>query len=638
MVQFLMLRITFVIPYYDLADAVDKYIAETDHQNLRFDTTHIVGVEDAKKLPFQCDIIVARGITCAAIRKHHRDLTVVEIPVTGYDVIHAIEECKRRFGARKVAIIGAGTMVYGAPSLNDILGIQVSVFPVSSEREAEEKIHQALKQGAEAIVGGMMVYKLALSMGLLCTWIKSGEDAIKQAVDEAVRVGKILETEREKAEFFKIIMDYIHEGILAVNREGIITACNRSALGILGKDKEVLGMPASQVLPSGSPLTKVLHRGEEELGVMQILGDADLVGNFVPLRVGDKTAGVVATFQKVSKILEIGGEMRKKISSKGHRAKYSFQDILGEGDAIRAAIKRAEKYSSVDSNVLIYGETGTGKELFAHSIHKASSRAGGPFVAVNCAALPENLLESELFGYVEGAFTGAMKGGKAGLFELAHQGTIFLDEVGEIPLTLQAKLLRVLQEREIMRIGHNRVIPVNLRIIAATNKDLTEMAEKGLFRRDILFRLDVLRINIPPLRDRKEDLPIFVRHFLTHYRSSQGRPAIWMSTRAMDCLREHDWPGNVRELENLCERLSTLLEEEQADLHTVESLLDRRSRPILRELSYSQPPHHKRKLRDIENEALRAAVERTGGNFSQAARDLGISRSTMWRKWKALNT
>ncbi len=637
MIPFGMLKITFVIPYFDLADTVAKYIAQGDHGNIRFDTTHLVGVEDVKNLSFNCDIIIARGITCAALREYHRRLTVVEIPVTGYDVIRALEECKRMFGARKVAVIGTGTMVYGAPSLDHILGMQVMVFPVEKEKEAEASIHRAVSLGAEAVVGGLMVYNLALSMGLPCTWIKSGEDAIRQAVDEAVRVGRILETERERAEFFKIIMDYTHEGILAVNREGIVTACNRSARGILGREDDLLGVPASRILPSPAVLARVLDRGEEEVGVLQVLKDSHLAANFVPLKVGGKTAGAVATFQNVHRILEMGGEMRKRIYSTGHRAKYSFRDILGESGAIRAAIGRAEKYSAVDANVLIHGETGVGKELFAHSIHQASSRAGGPFVAVNCAALPENLLESELFGYVEGAFTGAMKGGKAGLFELAHQGTIFLDEVGEIPPTLQAKLLRVLQEREIMRIGHDRVIPVNLRIIAATNKDLTRMAAEDLFRRDILFRLDVLRINVPPLRERKEDLPLLAGHFLALYRARQGRPPIRMSPRAMALLGDYDWPGNVRELANLCERLSALQEGDRAGAGEVAALLDR-SPGLPSRGSAGSEAAPRWNLREMEREALLSAVEEAGGNFSLAARSLGISRSTLWRKWKTLRS
>ena len=344
----------------------------------------------------------------------------------------------------------------------------------------------------------------------------------------------------------------------------------------------------------------------------------------------------MATLQNVRRIVEIESKIRKKILSKGHVAKYGFADIIGNSAAIASSIRTAEKFSRVDANVLIYGETGTGKELFAHSMHNASSRSAGPFVAVNCAALPENLLESELFGYVEGAFTGAMKGGKAGLFELAHEGTIFLDEVGEIPLTLQAKLLRVLQEREIMQIGHDRVIPVDLRIIAATNKDLKSMASDGAFRQDILFRLDVLRINVPPLRDRREDVPLLVRRFLTIDRNRKETASISVSAGAMRLLGDYDWPGNVRELSNLCERLSALCEGEEIGSEEVAAIIGCETGPGDRAASGPPEAAGCTEIRTLEREAILSAVRSSEGNFTRAARVLGISRTTLWRKWKVL--
>jgi transcriptional regulator with PAS, ATPase and Fis domain len=639
-----MLKITFVIPYPELEETVAKYLFEAQHQNLSFDTTHIVGVEDVKALKFDCDIIIARGITCAALREYHREITTVEIPVTGYDVIRALDECRKTYRARKVAVIGAGNMIYGAPSLNHILDVEVLVYRVENEPDAEQQIKDALSRGAEAIVGGMMVYNFAKSRDLPCTWIKSGPDAIKQAVDEAIRTADIKEREREKAEFFKIIMDYTHEGILAVDRDGRITALNKSARTILKKDGEFLGHPAGAVMPSMA-LLKVLDRGEEDLGALEIIGDSQVAANFVPIKVGNVVTGAVATFQNARRIQEIEGKIRKKMFTKGHTAKYGFRDIIGRGAEILSAIRTAEKYSRVDANVLITGETGTGKELFAHSIHNKSDRAGGPFVAVNCAALPENLLESELFGYVEGSFTGAMKGGKAGLFELAHDGTIFLDEVGEIPLPLQAKLLRVLQEREIMRIGDDRVIPVNVRILAATNKDLKARAAEGSFRQDILFRLDVLRVNVPPLRNREEDVPILLRHFLSLYGGKFSRTAASVSPRAMRMLQEYSWPGNVRELVNICERMSALTEGDVVDVDDV-----------AREIGFISPPKNgairrgealdspRRRpasgsgnMREIEREAISSAMKECGNNLSLAARTLGISRTTLWRKCKTYN-
>jgi transcriptional regulator, propionate catabolism operon regulatory protein len=635
MIQYAMLKITFVIPYYDLEETVNKYLADARHQDAIFNTTHIVGTEDVKKLKFDCDIIIARGITCAALREYHPEITVVEIPVTGYDVICALDECKRRFGAKRIAVIGAVNMVYGSPILNNIMDIEVMVYRVNKEEDASYYIHDAVERGADAIVGGLMTYNFALQLGVNATWVKSREDAIKQAVDEAIRTSEIKEKERERAEFFQIIMDYTHEGILAVDRSGHITAVNTSAARMLGPHRKILGRPVGAVLSSNA-ISRVLERGEEELGALELVGETHVAANFVPIKIDNAVTGAVATLQNVSRIVEIENKIRKKILTKGHVSKYRFQDIIGGSPRIKTAISTAEKFSRVDANVLVYGETGTGKELFAHSIHSMSARSQGPFVAVNCAALPEQLLESELFGYAEGAFTGAMKGGKAGLFEIAHEGTIFLDEVGEIPLTLQAKLLRVLQEREIMRIGHDRVIPVNVRIIAATNKDLGRMAKEGNFRQDILFRLDVLHINVPPLRQRREDIPLLIDHYMNLYRTRMGLSGVTLSPSVLELLESYSWPGNVRELANLCERLSALCEGNIIDCADIEGLaadaVEKPTCPVPENLDGEAVPE----LKTLEKQAIIAAVQAAGGNHSQAARSLGISRSTLWRKLKSL--
>jgi transcriptional regulator, propionate catabolism operon regulatory protein len=272
--------------------------------------------------------------------------------------------------------------------------------------------------------------------------------------------------------------------------------------------------------------------------------------------------------------------------------------------------------------VLVLGETGTGKELFAHSMHEASERRKGPFVAVNCAALPESLLESELFGYTEGAFTGAVKGGKAGLFELAHNGTIFLDEIGEIGMPLQAKLLRVLQEREIRRIGHDRVIPVSVRVIAASNHELKRLADAGAFRRDLLYRLDVLRLNVPALRQRRDDVVPLARHFLQSFGWYFGTAVGTLSAGALAAFESYDWPGNVRELMNVCERLAVLADGRLVEAAAVEVLLDRAE------------PAAAAAVEPVDS--ILAMVRERRMTRAEAARALGISRTTLWRKMLAI--
>jgi transcriptional regulator with PAS, ATPase and Fis domain len=310
------------------------------------------------------------------------------------------------------------------------------------------------------------------------------------------------------------------------------------------------------------------------LGALQKIQKVVVAANRVPIKIEEQVIGAVATFQDITKIQELEGQIRKKIHHKGLIAKYFFSDIIGKSQSIRETLYDAEKFSKVDSNILIIGETGTGKELVAQSIHNSSNRSIGPFVAVNCAALPPSLLESELFGYVEGAFTGAAKGGKAGLFELAHKGTIFLDEVSEISLDLQGRMLRVLQEREIMRLGDDRIIPVDVRIISATNRNLRKMVAEGKFRQDLLYRLDVLKINVPCLRDRKEDILPLIEYFLNRYNEKFRKNIHCITPDAQNLLIEYEWPGNIRELKNIVERLAVLTVDVRINTDSVKRVIE----------------------------------------------------------------
>ena len=270
-----------------------------------------------------------------------------------------------------------------------------------------------------------------------------------------------------------------------------------------------------------------------------------------PVIRGEACIGAFATVQRFSDAENRQNELRSQLLHKGYRAKYTFDDVVGSSPAIRKCVDILRKMSLTPLPVLLIGETGTGKELFAHAVHNASPRANGPFVAINCAAMPENLLESELFGYEEGAFTGARKGGKPGLFEFAHRGTLFLDEVEGMSPALQVKLLRVLQEREIMRVGGNKIISVDVRIVAATNENLERRVEEGSFRRDLYYRLNTLPVLIPPLREREGDLMLL----LDCFRREIGA-AFTLSPEAEALLRAHRWRGNIRELRNVVEYCS----------------------------------------------------------------------------------
>lgn len=350
---------------------------------------------------------------------------------------------------------------------------------------------------------------------------------------------------------FDILFKILDEGIVGVNSQGIIFAYSKSAERIIGigKDK-VLNKRASEVLAE-IPFETVSTTLEPIKSKLIKIKDVPINLNVAPVMSEDKFIGAFAIVQKFKDAEYQQHKLRSQLLNKGYRAKYTFDDIIGKSPEIVHTKEIAYKMSRADSPVLITGESGTGKELFAQSIHNSSLRCSFPFVAVNCAAIPENLLESELFGYEEGAFTGAKRGGKLGLFEFAHMGTLFLDEIEGMSLGLQAKLLRVIQEREVMRIGGDSIINIDVRIIAATNEDLRELVKRGSFRKDLYYRLNVLPLNIPPLRDRGEDVLLLIEKIKKDLNSN-----FEMSPDLKKLFINHSWDGNVRELRNYIEYLT----------------------------------------------------------------------------------
>jgi len=352
-------------------------------------------------------------------------------------------------------------------------------------------------------------------------------------------------------------LDMVQVAVVAYDSQGRIVSINRVAQEGLGLPRAgLLGQYLWEVIPDLRPFLASKRCAHEE--VVRVAGKhvvlnhqtvaEDAAGTSAP-------AGGVFTWRDASAIQALEQKVRRQLAFSGFRARYSFSDLIGEAPAFREALARARKAAQTEAPILIEGETGTGKELLAHAVHLASPRSRGPFVAVNCAALPETLLESELFGYEDGAFTGARRGGKPGLVELAHRGTLFLDEVSDLSPSLQARLLRVLQEKEVVRLGGTRLISVDIRCIAASSQPVSRLVAAGKFRADLYYRLAAVRITMPPLRERKEDIPLLVRHFL-----QQAGDTRELSPQVQDILMKHDWPGNVRELKNVVEYMCTMAE------------------------------------------------------------------------------
>lgn len=433
---------------------------------------------------------------------------------------------------------------------------------------------------------------------------------------------------QEKAEQIKTVLHTVSDGIIAVDRHGRITHFNPAAAYITGLPPEaVVGKNLQDIFPTDIPMLQTLRSGEsyDNREIVLPHTNSHYLSTGRPiLDVHGRIIGAVAVLKDIS-------DVRRMVHAVTGDRTVTFDKILHVSPTMAAVVNMAKTIARSDSTILIRGETGTGKELFARAIHAASNRADKIFVPVNCAALPESLLDSELFGYEEGSFTGASKRGKQGLFEFAHGGTIFLDEISEISPPLQAKLLRVLQEGKVRRIGSNREIPVDVRVLAATNRNLEEMIYQGAFREDLYYRLNVIPLFIPPLRNRREDIPLLARHLVSNFCLRLKKPLCTISDAAMDKLVHHLWPGNVRELENVLERAVTIME--GPVLRPEHILLDQElgkdtGLPVL-------SPRRDQSLADIlgavEREVLVRAVQRYR-SARQIGRALGLSHTAVLKK------
>ncbi|MCR4401002.1 MAG: sigma 54-interacting transcriptional regulator [Syntrophomonadaceae bacterium] len=434
-------------------------------------------------------------------------------------------------------------------------------------------------------------------------------------------------------------------GIVIVNREGTVLVANDTYLETVGKTREeAIGKHVLEVTPN-SLLPEVLETGRVYLADHWPVNGHDTIVARFPIWKDGEIIGAVGK----SLFLDLSGakvlarrmqELERELDAYRqevrdlHRARWQLHDIIGDSPAMTEVRKLAEQMARTTSTVLVTGESGCGKELVAHAIHCVSDRWEQPFIRVNCASLPEHLLESELFGYEDGAFTGARKGGKPGKFELADGGTIFLDEIGDMPLAMQTKLLSVLQEKEIERVGGTRTIYVNVRVIAATNQDLEEMVRQKLFRGDLYYRLNVVRLSIPPLRERREDIPLLVKTLLGRINDRLRTDITEITPEALDLLSTHDWPGNVRELENLLERAVNL-----ADMNHEHRIMRKHFPSLVRPLQAAAQGDGSDggesltdSLERIERQMILQALEQTGGNRVQTARLLGIHSSALYRK------
>ena len=492
--------------------------------------------------------------------------------------------------------------------------------------------------------------------------------AAAQAISNQLQMQVWLSNANDLLAELKIILQTLPEGILLLRRDGVISQMNAPAGTMLGLvPVKVTGRRLRDVLPIPTMLLQAIA-GQQQLSDEEIVFDTvhgrvtclcslkpissyrpetgleDIVGSSgIVLSEPVSPDGFVMILRSIERVQKLVNRMT------GARAQLTFANVVGESPALKEALRLARLASKSNSTVLLQGETGTGKEIFAQSIHNGSARADGPFVAINCGAIPRELINTELFGYEGGSFTGADRQGRSGKFEQAHGGTLFLDEIGDMPLDLQTTLLRTIETRTIVRIGGHRVIPADVRIIVATHKDLREEARRGTFRSDLFYRLNVLTIHIPALRERLDDVPLLVQHFLQRQSRVLGR-SFTITAEAMAAMQPYTWPGNVRELENMLERVTYLMPkntitiddlpfEFQQTIERGEPSKYRNSDQPRSNEAYEQDTPVTEKSRglkkqstDAEVQAILQTLHASNGQVTRAAALLGISRTTLWRK------
>ena len=456
---------------------------------------------------------------------------------------------------------------------------------------------------------------------------------MQNAIQNANSILHASRQEKEKAQQFATIIDFVHDGIIAIDNLGIITVFNSASEKITGFSKQdALGRLITEIIPD-TRLLRILETVRPEIGDIQRLDDQTVIAtNRVPVVVDGEVRGAVATYQDITEVQKLEQTIRIRLAEKGFVAQYNLYDIVHKSKAMSECIKAAQKFANYNISVLISGTSGVGKELFAQGIHSSSKRKNSPFVAINCAALPESLIESELFGYVEGSFTGAAKKGKAGLFELAHGGTIFLDEISEMPILLQGRLLRVLQEKQVMRIGDNKLIPVDVRVICATNRDLRHLVSQNQFRADLYFRIAILNLYIPPLNERADDIGLLSTHFVEEFGYRYRKTRMTLAPDAIDYLKGYVYEGNVRELQGMIERAVVICEGKTIGVDDLAVM----PHPEKRKQTDENPSFfaEEQTLKDMEESYIEYIFRKTNGSIKDSSAILGIDRSTLWRRIK----
>lgn len=629
-----MSKITFIAPYKEVFEIGKRVMAEFGL--LEKTDFHIgwmkQGVEIARKAEAEgTDLIISRGGTAELIAQSDVQVPIVEIPITFEDLAEAL--LKARELANKdtpqIAVLAFSNMIKNIEVFARVMDLDLKIYRLDSEEDITPITEQALNEDNDVIIGGIKSTVIATDKRAKAVLLSSGENSYRDALVQATRVLYARTLEKERMKMFRVLIDYSIQGIISIDNEKKISVFNSAAERLIGISAgQALGKNIQSIFPSIPP-DVLLDKPKVMLGELMQIHGKKLMINIIPIDVGENVSSTMITLEDIGQIVEMEATIRKEIYSRGLNAQYHFNDILGVSPPMTEVKRIAMEYAAIDATVIILGASGTGKELYAQSIHNASKRRQRPFVAVNCGAIPSSLLESELFGYAEGAFTGANKNGKPGLFELAHGGTIFLDEIGEMDKLAQTSLLRIIQERRVMRVGGNKYLPIDVRIIAASNKNLAQLVHNGHMREDLYYRINVLPLELPALKDRPGDALLIANHFLSQYNSAFNRNII-LSKQAKAFIETYEWPGNVRELRNYIERLVVTVKESVVTAEAASQML-----ATIKKVSIQPAANTENK--DAEKMKILDMLLETHYNQKETAKRLGMDRSTLYRKMKTFN-
>lgn len=639
-----------VLGYKDFVDKVaDITSTIRDVKIFIYNSFGSESLDYARELEGKDIDVIITGQANYAYLKDKVNIPIVILKVGFLDIINALNIAKK-YNPSSIAIAFSSfnNFDFNIDLLGELINTPIHKLTFLSADELEDKIIKINKLGIDIIVGPTLAVSLAEKHGMKGILIYSIEDTFLRSIEKAIEITRINEDLEKRVRSLNIILNSTSEGIIFVDENGKVALVNNTASTILKLNNgNIEGRKIDEIIKGINYKDSMVNKCDDSNHIYKTANNTHVAVGIKPLKVKKKAMGAILTLQDTNKIEKLDTIVREEMKYSGFTARYTFEDIKGKSKNILKIINIAKVYAKNDATVLIQGESGTGKELFAQSIHNYAQRNKYPFVAINCASLPENLLESELFGYEPGAFTGADRKGKRGLFEIAHKGTIFLDEIDSVPMGLQGKLLRVIEEREIIHIGGKSIIPIDVRIIASTNRDLRKAIQEGKFRKDLYYRINVLRITIPPLRERKECLPEIIEGLIKEMDSMiyEKMEEISLSV-IMRRLNEYDFPGNVRELKNILSRFILLLDKDRINEKTyindlIGFCLDEESE--LDNTEYCKENYAEtdgvvklqESLQEKERKMLVKALKKYGDKKS-TARELGIGRTTLYRKMKKL--